>query len=1269
MSDSQAKPTPQQFKFLGQRLKSKDTTPLDSQQQSITTLGIQSILEAEFDSTALSEVSLSSLDSRRGFDLSWYEDNHFTLYVSLTMDPLDIRASSDDLVFTKELIEATIQQSFETAMSKVKALDRCFYIVKASGSKPQEKIISIPLKVVMKMDDKDRNREITIEACPPQLSKNAVTRETMKDELIKLQAKFPVVYKESYKRKDEVSRFWVCSLQQENPFDEVLCLSVEFQISYNEEKIDKRTMEAWKLIHAWMKEHHSYDLNDEMYEKKLVVSRQTTAQIQHRVTQPRFYITFNAKDIECLAKKVYVLGMLHGKTIRLTAKQAPMCDSGFDFKFYCTLFDPKITTPRPSSLKATIEKVFVDLTPQTSPEAMIKTFLLSRNIKAGVELEWLKQCKELQIIQDIEKTVLALKEEGFLQVNHSAPSLLILSPLVRPWREIRLRLEDQSVYSISHKDCGIWIDRACGLPEDQLPLRFKCFSIHVALSYSALARTRVTPYQLEEFMQHRCNHFKIAHEKIVTNNPAIRALERRFTSSLEAGKGCMIDPDGTANPAFWSSISVIQDISENVGNISTASLWSFLFLPIEFQQFNYLVINAIDLEDSDDSSRIKTVKPAGSKSSNYFFISEKPKANTITLLYQGDGASGHFSSLLLPHFKNEEIKKKIISRDTIKIKFLKIQEALWEPIAEVFRDLSLEDFINGNRPEVIIKLPPDNKSASAAAVNNDSGQSASAVAANGGSGQGASVEVIHIDCDSQSQSANAAVVNGSGSQSASTIADNDGNGESPITVVTSVDNSGQPQGATNSQKPKRLSKLDKKIEIISTAITAIHDSCNRADEFSLFVPEELSVKQNTAHIRSLNELITAAQRSLKDCPVAGDDVKAANAQIFQDFHSLEHMIQAAIDLRNKFHRAIELSRRIESSTPKAKGVKGGKSTTSPESPAVTPASVMDLFFRVQSVVPADDISEQLVDGSLLSLFTVEPTPTCSTSLYLSILSSASAPSIIEEMRPILQREIVASKAAASTLCQETRAQFAKVEDSPMMKNGKTFKEYLHYKKVSSWDKIGFDNVLGEISLCSQVWKLNIALLWHRENTWRLFVSAYGGSSPILTILLAKTKVIADSNGFPIFAPGIANRFFPLFPLSETWFEDERFTPTTPDSIKDQEQEHPEIQKFQKYIDKEFILQSTVEHEGDVSSDEDSVITTSEFFNSFVDDDSVSQGSLPTPPGIAEVSIAKKVQIINEFMAKPLQAIVRRRIRIVESDSECENLPPSTTNNGGAAPSE
>jgi hypothetical protein len=68
-----------------------------------------------------------------------------------------------------------------------------------------------------------------------------------------------------------------------------------------------------------------------------------------------------------------------------------------------------------------------------------------------------------------------------------------------------------------------------------------------------------------------------------------------------------------------------------------------------------------------------------------------------------------------------------------------------------------------------------------------------------------------------------------------------------------------------------------------------------------------------------------------------------------------------------FQRAIELSRRKESSTPKARGGRGDKATASPESPAAAPTPIMDLFFRVQSVVPADDISDQLVEGSLMHL--------------------------------------------------------------------------------------------------------------------------------------------------------------------------------------------------------------------------------------------------------------------------------------------------------------
>ena len=58
-------------------------------------------------------------------------------------------------------------------------------------------------------------REITLEACPPQsVHANVPIKEAMKAELLKIKAKFPVVYEESVKKKDSTPRFWCCSLHE-----------------------------------------------------------------------------------------------------------------------------------------------------------------------------------------------------------------------------------------------------------------------------------------------------------------------------------------------------------------------------------------------------------------------------------------------------------------------------------------------------------------------------------------------------------------------------------------------------------------------------------------------------------------------------------------------------------------------------------------------------------------------------------------------------------------------------------------------------------------------------------------------------------------------------------------------------------------------------------------------------------------------------------------------------------------------------------------------
>jgi hypothetical protein len=326
---------------------------------------------------------------------------------------------------------------------------------------------------------------------------------------------------------------------------------------------------------------------------------------------------------------------------------------------------------------------------------------------------------------------------------------------------------------------------------------------------------------------------------------------------------------------------------------------------------------------------------------------------------------------------------------------------------------------------------------------------------------------------------------------------------------------------------------------------------------------------------------------------------------------------------------------------------------------------MDLFFKVPSIMPADDICDEISGTELLSLFRIDPTPTFIASFYYSLVAVSTRPQVQQEMEEIFHQKLIECKSCASSLCEQTRSRFHEVEEKCMVRGGKTFREYLSAKHVDSWDKIGFDNVLGEVSLCSQVWKLNIALIWRYNNVWRLFVCAHGGASPINTILYAKTRVQVDAEGRTSFAAGTARRFFSIDPINDEWFESSLFTQSIPESVP-QEPELPAAVQFRKHLDKEFALQSVIECEGAASSDEMSEITAdaseSDFRNSFVDEESVSQGSFPTPPEIKAIPVTKVVQVINDGMTAPLRSIRRRRV-VVSSDEEEGQTAKSNAANG------
>ncbi len=449
---------------------------------------------------------------------------------------------------------------------------------------------------------------------------------------------------------------------------------------------------------------------------------------------------------------------------------------------------------------------------------------------------------------------------------------------------------------------------------------------------------------------------------------------------------------------------------------------------------------------------------------------------------------------------------------------------------------------------------------------------------------------------------------------------------------------------------KQQQKMAKRIDNVRRTISLVHDMCNEADEFSLITPEDIDFKDLEKHVKRLSALVSQAQLSLQGCIPLGQECREKQGHLMNEFDSLGSLIQVVVDLRDKFNRVKSAKQRPNPKRGKASAAQSPK----PAPPATGP---MDLFFKVRSIMPADDVSDQISDNILAELFRIEPTPTFIASFYYSLVRASCQPDIQVEMEAIFKQQLFVCKSCASSLCEQTRSQFSQVENNSMIRGGKTFREYLAYKQIDSWDKVGFDNVLGEVTLCSQIWKLNIALIWRHDNLWRLFVAAHGGKAPIIAVLYAKTKVTLDSSGEASFSAGTARRFFPLIPTSEDWFESSIFQEGIPESVPVEPEPQPIVQ-FRKHIDKEFTFQSRVECEDPASPDETSECTAdvpeSELWDSFVDDEAVSQGSLPTPPEIRAIPLPQIVHTINESMALPLRAIRKRRV-VISSDDEAQHV--------------
>ena len=333
------------------------------------------------------------------------------------------------------------------------------------------------------------------------------------------------------------------------------------------------------------------------------------------------------------------------------------------------------------------------------PSHILKQFILKKYAFKYFSCDDLSRHSELEInSQELNSALQSLCDERFLCPHSTEKDLLCISIDKRQWSDFTLIFPDKSCVNVLHKDCGIWLNSTIGLPSDAEPMPFKCFSIHVALSYSAISGTIVSPWQLETYMQYRFQQFRTALEFIQGSDFATQLMTEKVTAANLHHNYTQIDLDHVANSAFWLDMNRLQELANSGGPENYVSMWAFLFLPLEFLQYNYLVINTRAQSDNPASADVV--------GGCFHFISDNHKADTITLRFEGS-ESGHFSSL---SFLNPQqcfaVTTKIISEvNTTQIKFKKVRTEIWDTIADIFVDVSLENFSSNLRPQFQWRIP------------------------------------------------------------------------------------------------------------------------------------------------------------------------------------------------------------------------------------------------------------------------------------------------------------------------------------------------------------------------------------------------------------------------------------------------------------------------------------------------------------------------------------------------------------------------------------
>ena len=1052
--------------------------------------------------------------------------------------------------------------------------------------------------------------DIYVIICPPL----NLDSPDLRPHLLKLIAYFPIIYSKDFIPKSN-GMLWRVTLREATPVHEDLILGFAFVVKWDARRVRDQLL-AWEILVDILAQRHHIDLLAESFHvdaplRILSSGKQQTRDISTAYI-PKFVITYEGQNPTDLASQLRVIGLLHHTTVRIAASADSRCPDGIDFRITCPLLDPNEDS-RPSWT----EPVIAELIAKADAAAKIDTDVIIK-----------------QHLARIAPSCGLTKEALFEIVSRNSASVK-----VDAFSSVLANMLADNVIVINHSCPGLLKLNPARAPTKEIRLIFpnsyimrakeRDVSIWIDTTFGAPADHSVIKYAcwyLTAALSHSA-FSKDPQDKISPYD-----LWRYAQAQAARIDKVLSDLTQTKHQKLWIDFDSSQPKSAEGDNIADEEP-----NPAFFAEPALLgeILESAERDSSVSLLAAPFLFPPQLKRHNWLYImasrrendsvhlqniflfkSRNSSAITISTLCVGDAHGRHYTQINLQMQQVTEVIERLGKRNGSMMLYSTLNSKFkhWKYIQHIFEELSIQEFLKGKRWKMQPIPFPDSEPAPHAPA-----------------------PPAKVDDD-----------------------------------------------ADVSEDEEQDSEFFDTLSDFRARIIRLAES---ADEYSLYPHrQDLNGTLKKQAQTRLNSIASEMESISKEA-IAG--LKSTSSEKTRSQADTVHNLAATqVPIIRKMIAAIGFVARR------------GKLPVQPSNPPVSISHFMlkiKSYFRADSAITHLKSSEDLKSWTLLDSFQIGFMPYSQNSLHLSISMAAQharsrympAPSSRDEKcerkgqensedlaLPQLSPYLPPSRQTATLMQSDARNAYSKFAHLPVAPGKLSYRDYLTHKGANpeAYSEIPSDHVLCETSLIARCFQLNVAIIWHVNDRWRIFLLPLGPQSNI-TLVLLYTKMgveqVPSKGGKsvhlqPCEAP--CNRFFPLYPHNEEWIRNSAFKQAIPQS-QDQSKSASIIAKigdFNARVNKESIFAAIVEVEGSQDSpDTPSEATVDATYSQwmaegFIDDDPIEQ----TPPSIFAMEEDRSLAIsaTNQLHAECIALIHQRKTHPRVDDSDLDSLLGPTSEN-------